>query len=59
MGFATRTQVVTMDSVFDPNYPKEQQTAEFWEGVILLAQAESLIRRIEEGKTAPPWLWRD
>jgi hypothetical protein len=50
---------VTMDSVFDPTYPAGQQTAEFWEEVILLAQAEKLIRRIEAGKTHPPGLWSD
>jgi hypothetical protein len=49
----------TMDSVFDPTYPAEQQTAEFWEVVILLAQAEKLIRRIEEGKEPEPRLWSD
>jgi hypothetical protein len=48
-----------MKILFDPSYPKEQQTAEFWEEVILLAQAEKLIRRIEEGKEPEPWLWGD
>jgi hypothetical protein len=54
-----KTEEVTMDSVFDPTYPAEQQTAEFWEVVILLAQAEKLIRRIEEGKEPEPRLWSD
>lgn len=46
-----------MKSVFDPTYPPEQQTADFWELVILDAQAERLIRRIEQEKEQPPGLW--
>lgn len=49
----------TMKSVFDPAYPSEQQTAAFWEEVILDAQAERLIRRIEQGLEPEPWLWDD
>jgi len=48
-----------MKLVFDPSYSREQLTAEFWEEVILDAQAEAMLRKIDEGRIHPPWLWSD
>ena len=35
-------------------FPPEMETAEFWEELIFDAQAERLLRRIDEGRVEPP-----
>jgi hypothetical protein len=43
--------------VFDLTYPQELQTAEFREEVLLNAQAERQLRRMDEGRIGPPGAW--
>jgi hypothetical protein len=50
-------EVTMTESGFDPTYPQELQTSEFWEEVILDAQAERLLRRMDEGRIEPPGAW--
>lgn len=39
-----------MKSAFDPSFPDEQLTPEFWEAVRLDAMAEWLLRQMEVGR---------
>ena len=43
-----------MKTVFDPSFPPEQQTAQFWEDVFLDAIAEWLLKQMDDGRIAPP-----
>jgi hypothetical protein len=51
-------EVTITESVFDPTYTQDElQTAEYWEEVILDAQAERLLKRMDEGRIEPPGAW--
>lgn len=43
-----------MKTMFDPAYPEEQQTAEFWEQVRLDAMCEWVLRQMDAGRIEPP-----
>lgn len=43
-----------MKLVFDPSYPPEQLTAEFWEEQILDAFADWLLKEMDKGRVRPP-----
>lgn len=48
-----------MKLVFDPSYPDEQLTAEFWREQLEDAAAEWLLKEMEKGRIPPPGLWEE
>lgn len=53
----TRSRWPSDDTVFDPDYPPQQMTPEFWEDVWLGALADWLLRQMEAGRIPEPGIY--